>query len=155
MTMSYYIPYELWMQIPWDGNKKRHFHKIKNTQAVKGYFKWYHPHIKKHLKVYKQTLTSSQLFTLYTKGITQVYDEKGDVYLNNGISFPAGFGWKPNKIYNFSQEIWINKKHYVRTTGIQITALNFDKNDILHSLSFNLYIDGQLKKTVTINPIKP
>lgn len=154
ITMSYYIPYELWMGIPWDGKKKRTFHKIQNNKQVEGFFLWYHPYIKKHLKVYKQYNNTVQLFTLSPKGITQVYDEKGEVYLNSGIHFPAGFAWKKDKLYNFSQEIWINNKHYIRTTGIQLKSFIFDEKDNFISLSFDFYIDGIFKKTVSIHPIK-
>lgn len=152
ITLSYYIPYELWLQIPWDGEKKRNFNKVTSTE-IQGSFNWYHPHLKKHLKVYKKTKNSqTELFTLYPKGIAKVFSQHYNTYFNNGLIFPAGHSWKIGKPYSFSEEIWVENKHYVRTIGIQIKEIDFKKN-VLNYISYNYYINGKIYKTYTYRPL--
>ena len=153
-TMSYYIPYELWLQVPWDGKKEKRFETLDSKNSIKGYFNWYHPYLKKQLKVYKKNdKEGASLYTFYPKGIAKVYDQYKEAYLNNGLNFPAGYGWKTNKIYTFSQEIWIKDKHYVRTLGLQIKQLQFVKDE-LESITVEYYVNGTAKESRTLQPKK-
>lgn len=148
ITLSYYIPHELWLGISWDGNKEQKFTAVK-SQKIEGVFNWYHPYLKKHLKVYKKTVNNkNELYTLYPKGIAKVYSQKNSEYLNNGLSFPAGFGWKIGKVYNFSQESWIRDRHQLTVIGIEITKINFI-DDFFDNLTYNYYINGKLYDTYT------
>lgn len=152
-TLSYYLPFELWLQIKWEGNKELQFHQT-DTPDIKGTFKWYHPYLKKHLKVYKKRANKGEdLYTFYPKGVAKVYSQQNRAFFNNGIDVPAGFGWRTNTIYSFSQEVWSGVKHIVRIIGIEITEINF-KDDFLESMRYNYYVNGTLKDTFTYKPKK-
>ncbi len=157
-NMSYFIPFELWLGVKWDGKRAKKFHKVdsilQTSQKLQGPFSWYHPYLKKELQVYKTTSDNNvELFTFYPAGVIKVYDQKHDAYLNNGITFPLGYGWKIAKTYHFSQEVWIHNKHQVRKLGITIQKLIFEKEK-LATLIYDYLIDGKKVATYTYKPNK-
>lgn len=150
-SISYFLPLELWLGVQWDGSRAKTLHEVdtmlKTSQKLQGPFKWYHPYLKKTLQVYKRTSKNNvELFTFYPSGMIKVYDKKHDAYLNNGVTFPLGYGWKIGKLYRFSQEVWIKDKHYMRELGITIQNLDFEK-ETLKGIIYDYFID---KKHVAI-----
>ncbi len=152
-NMTYFIPFELWLGVKWDGKRAKTFHEVdttlKTSLELKGPFSWYHPYLKKQLQVYKRTSQNNiELFTFYPAGVIKVYDKKHDAYLNNGITFPLGYGWKIGKPYYFSQEVWIRDKHQMRKLGITIQKLDFEKEK-LTKLVYDYSIDEEKVATYT------
>jgi hypothetical protein len=145
-TKSFYIPYEMWFSIPFQGNKEQPLPNI-NTKELKGPFTWYHPHLKKILNVYKKISAHNiELFTLYPRGIAKVYDQKSNTYFNNGLNFPAGYGWKSRTLTNITQEKWQDNKHTIQTLGLYIKKIEF-KKDMLDNIEYSIYLNGVLENS--------
>lgn len=154
---SFFIPYQLWTGAKWDGDKnKKCTHQVDNTFYVNGnsptkitgttkwespktgkvYDIWKREKLNNHnniLKRKKSKKLKEQYFTCHEKGIGRVFDNRrGGRYSDVGkCKFPAGYGWK------------IGERQECLKTAIEITQIDFDKENNLTGLEFKFWYQNR------------
>ncbi len=169
-TKTYYIPYELWTGAPWNGVKEKKLHTVdriskSGNKTIKGPRQWTHPYLNNQtFNVYERFNTRSnklQLFIMRDKGWGRVYDRRPKKnrlnYIDGGVKWPAGGGWKPGERFHSCQRRWKEgpkKKQRWRRLSIEIPkdGLEWGTNDVLESLVSMYYINGELNYTYIFKP---
>lgn len=169
-TKTYYIPYELWTGASWNGVKEKKLHKAdwthkRGDRTIKGWRPWNHPKLNNQVfNVYHRfhnRRNKTQLFIMRDKGWGRVYDSRPEKdredYFDGGVKFPAGGGWKLGERFHSCQRRWRvgrKRRRPWRRLAVEIAkgGMKWGKNDILESLTYMYYINGELNNSYIYEP---
>jgi len=167
---TYYIPYELWTGTQWNGVKEKKLFTVNwisenGVKTIKGPRPWTHPKLNNQVfKIYHRfhkRQNKTQLFIMRDKGWGRVYDSRPkknrEDYFDGGIKFPAGGGWKPGEKFHSCQRRWREGRKKQRpwrrlSIEIPLDGLKWGTNDVLESLTYMYYINGELNYTYIYEP---
>ena len=139
---SFFIPYQLWTGMDWDGDKNASCEHESNSSiyvngksgtTIKGMTDFKDPNTGIKAKIWKREKmngSKQQYFTCNENGIGRIYDKRGNKerYFDLGrCKFPAGYNWK------------IEEMRECVDNSIEITNITFYDNKNLHSIEFKWF----------------
>lgn len=139
---SFFIPYQLWTGMDWNGDKNVSCEHDADSSlyvngtsgtTIKGMTKFEDLKTGIKAKIWKREKmdgSKQQYFTCNENGIGRIYDKRGskERYFDLGrCKFPAGYNWK------------IGEKRECVDTSIEITNMAFDDDKNLYSIEFKWF----------------
>jgi len=158
-----FIPVELWLGVPWDGNEEIRLPTVDKThqrssfsdydnkrnhyksEAHKGPMEWDHPGTGKKIFIYERVNDRSiQLWAIRKdqQAMGRVFSpSQNRGSLGGEAKFPLGW-WTQDEVREFTRTSYVGEKKWRSVNKIRIDKLSCEYNGIKNSLEFSILFAG-------------